>query len=269
MNDMRRNDYLRRRQDRRMQRDHRNPYGSRGGYVDSRSGYGRRGDRMDGFNPHGSRGAYYGRQGQGQDYGMDYRDYASEHNRGGSGPNDFRPYGPRGGQHSQQYGEHSRPNQFEIYGVGGMRPYNDYNNDYRRDYNSGMDYYDGNYDYRSDYDYRNDYYGSDYAGHNMEEEYKKKLYEWIEKLSSKNRFRQHGKEHIMQQAKNMGIKFEEYDEDEFYAIYLMHVSDYPTISNEYNMYIRMAKDWLEDKDIAVSPSEKVCKYLYEIVLAED
>lgn len=252
MNNMRRNDYLRRRQDRR-RGSRRNPYGSRGGYVDSR-------------NPYGSRGAYMEHtRGQGRDYEMDYRDYASEHNRGGVSPSDYRTYGSRDSHYSQRPREYSGPGQFEIYGVGGMRPYNeDYNSDYRRDYN--MDYYDG--DYRYNRDYRNDYAG-DYAGQNMDEEYKKKLHEWIEKLSSKNRFRQYGKEHILQQAKNMGIRFEEFDEDEFYAVYLMMVSDYPTISNEYNMYIRMAKDWLEDKDIAVSPSEKICIYLYEIVLGED
>lgn len=92
---------------------------------------------------------------------------------------------------------------------------------------------------------------------------------YVEKLQYKNRFKQHSKEHVLQQAHNMGVRFEEYSEEEFYAIYLMHVSDYPTISNEYNMYIRMAKDWLEDDDIPVSPSEKVCRYLYTIVLGED
>jgi hypothetical protein len=31
----------------------------------------------------------------------------------------------------------------------------------------------------------------------------------------------------------------------------------------------MAKAWLEDKDLEIEPSEKVCKYLYEIVMAEE
>lgn len=250
MNDMRRNDYLRRRHDRRrdmMGSDRRNPYGSRGGYVDSRSSYGRRG----GYNDYN----------MGRDYSMDSRDYASEHNRGGASSHDFRPYGPERYHGGERYGERPRPPQFEIYGIGGMRPHNDYMD---RDYNSGY-----NRDYRNDY--RGDYYGdgNDYSSHDMEQEYKKKLYEWTEKLNSKNRFNKVPMEHVIEQAKNMGIKFEEFDEDEFYAVYLMHVSDYPTISNEYNMYIRMAKDWLMDNDVSVSPSEKLCKYLYTIVLGED
>lgn len=257
MNDMRRNDYLRRREDRRrdmmMRRDSRNPYGSRGGYVDSRNPYGRRG----GYRDHN----------MGRDMAMDSRDYAPEHNRGGASPHDFGPHGPGYGVSYERPREHSRPAEFEIYGVGGMRPRNDYGmsgdyrndyrGDYRNDYNSGNDYYDGNYDYRGDY-----------SSQGMEQEYKKKLHEWIEKLSKKNRFPV-SMDQVIQQAKNMGVKFEEFDEEEFYAIYLMVISDYPTISNEYNMYIRMAKDWIMDDDVAVSPSEKVCKYLYTIVLGED
>lgn len=30
-----------------------------------------------------------------------------------------------------------------------------------------------------------------------------------------------------------------------------------------------AKAWLEDEDLHIEPSEKVCKYLYEIVLADE
>lgn len=67
----------------------------------------------------------------------------------------------------------------------------------------------------------------------------------------------------------MNVEFKDYDEDEFYAIYLMHISDYPSVSNDFRMYLGMAKAWLEDKDLEIEPSEKVCKYLYEIVLADD
>ena len=67
----------------------------------------------------------------------------------------------------------------------------------------------------------------------------------------------------------MKVDFDEFSEDDFYAIYLMEVSDYPSVSNDPRMYLGMAKAWLEDDDIAVDPSEKVCKYLYEIVLDED
>lgn len=212
MNDMRRNDYLRRRRDRRMRQD---------GRMDYRR----------------NRGSSSGR-----DYAMGGRDYYSEPDyRDYAYPDRRSPYS-MGHSSTQRSREFPRSPQFEVYGVGGMRPM------------ERQDRMDGTYDYSSE---------------DVEKEYEHKLHEWIEKLQSKNRFRQHTKEHILQQAHNMGVRFEEFDKEEFYAIYLMHVSDYPTISNEYNMYIRMAKDWLEDDDIPISPSEKVCKYLYTIVLDED
>lgn len=65
------------------------------------------------------------------------------------------------------------------------------------------------------------------------------------------------------------MAFDDYDEEEFYAIYLMHVSDYPTIANEPHTYLGMAKSWLEDKDLKIDPSTKVCKYMYEIVMADE
>ena len=67
----------------------------------------------------------------------------------------------------------------------------------------------------------------------------------------------------------MGVSFNEYEPDEFYAVYLMQVSDYPSIANEPHTYLAMAKSWLEDKDIELEPSEKLCKYMYEIVMADE
>lgn len=103
----------------------------------------------------------------------------------------------------------------------------------------------------------------DYADH--DKEYEKDLHEWTERLRSKDRFGE-DKYNIIMKARNMGAKFDEYTEEEFYVIYLMMVSDYGQIAKEPHTFILMAKAFLEDDDIAVSPSEKVCKYLYEIVL---
>ena len=88
------------------------------------------------------------------------------------------------------------------------------------------------------------------------------------KLKKKDRF---GipKEQIIHQAKNMGVMFRDYTEEEFYAAYLAMVTDYKKVSNEYNMYIQMAKEFLEDDDTKASNSEKLCKYLYYIVLGEE
>lgn len=124
-------------------------------------------------------------------------------------------------------------------------------------------YRDYNYDMR--YDYRR---GRDYADSDYDKEYEEDLQEWISKLKKFDRFGL-TKEQVIQRAREMKVEFKDFDENEFYAIYLMHVSDYPTISNDSRIYLGMAKSWLEDKDIAVDPSEKVCKYLYEIVMPED
>lgn len=122
-------------------------------------------------------------------------------------------------------------------------------------------YYDDLRDYRRGRDYR------DYAENDYDEEYHEDLEKWTKKLKKYDRFGL-SKEQVTQKAKEMKVNFDDYDEDEFYAIYLMHVSDYPTIANEPHTYLAMAKAWLEDKDINIDPSEKVCKYMYEIVMAE-
>ena len=215
-----------------------------------------------------SRGRYDSRM----DYGSHYpeRDYRYD-NR------DYRYYGPSDYNSGLKYNrEHTRNDMYEMYGTGMIQPVKyereermfgkDHRMDYRRDY--GMDY---RMDSRRDYgDYRGDY--RDYAtesdyGHE-EEKYKKHLHEWIEKLKRKDRFGV-SKEQVLRQATNMQVKFKEYTEDEFYATYLMLISDFPKIANDYNQYLSMAKSWLEDDDVMLKGGDKLCAYLYTIVLAEE
>ena len=216
------NRYLSDRASRRMgmSRDGRNPYGSRGGYVSSR--------RM-----------------RGNDRGMDYNysmpEYDSRYDYRGNSYDREQDY-HRGSKYPR---EHSRPMQYELYGVGGMRPRMEYN-----------------YDYDYGYDY-----GYDYAKES-EKEYEKDLHEWAEKLKKKDRFGW-SKEQVVQQSRNMGVKFEEYDEMEFYVTYLMQMSDYPKVANEPHTYLAMAKEWLEDDDVELKGSEKLCAYLYTIVKGEE
>lgn len=241
--------------------DGKNPYGSRGGYVDSN--YHNNHQDMNDYN----RG--------GRDYGMDSRDYNSEYNRGQDyrGNSDY-----RGGDYhvgNQYNGQHPGAMQFYGYGVGmpqhqGMMMGQDYGT---RTYNQAYsrhnaDFNDYNQDMRrNDYgDMRRDY--ADYNDYAMEEkDYHKKLHEWTNKLKSKDRFGV-PKEQVMKQAENMGVKFEKFTPEEFYATYLMMVSDYKKVANDYNMYISLAKDWLEDDDIEVKGGDKLCAYLYYIVLGE-
>jgi hypothetical protein len=249
----RRNDYLRRRRDRKLHNrgdynmDGRNPYGSRGGYVDSRS------------------------RGRDYDMAMDHRDYGSEYRGGYDSRRDYNSYGSDGHRGYEQRREPSRsmerearPMQYEIYGYGGMKP-KDYRSDYRGDYN---DYNDYRGDYRDYRDYRGDYGGYDGSGdYSSDKEYQEDLEKWTQKLQKKDKFRL-PKQEVLNKARTMKASFDGYSEEEFYTVYLMIVSDNLDEITEPHLAIAMAKKWLEDDDIAVSPSEKLCIYMYEIVMGE-
>lgn len=167
---------------------------------------------------------------------------------------------------------------------------NNMNRDYRNAYGSSggyvRDYY--NRDYRNNNDYRNQDYNYQYNGqpykpmydYNMnndynydykmeEEHYHEELEKWTQKLKQKDTRFGASKQQVLNQARNMQIKFNNYDEDEFYATYLMIISDFPKISNDYNMYINLAKEWLEDDDVKLKGGDKLCAYLYTIVLGKD
>ena len=110
-------------------------------------------------------------------------------------------------------------------------------------------------------------YAMRYHDYDSEKEWYKELEHWTEKLKKKDRFHIK-KEDVISSAKQMGVKFEEFSEEEFYAVYLMMVSDYKAVANDFRSYLNMAKEWLMDDDIEVSPSEKLCIYYYEIVKGE-
>lgn len=134
---------------------------------------------------------------------------------------------------------------------------------YDRHYESG-----GQYMHPTAYEVGHYIYGPDGRDYDDSNEYHKELEEWIRNLKRYDRFGL-PKEEVLRKAKEMGVKFHDFDEAEFYAIYLMHISDYPKNANEPHTYLSMAKDWLEDKDAKRRGSEKVCAYLYAIVLGED
>lgn len=176
------------------------------------------------------------------------------------------PYGSRGGyvRDHEGSGNHGGSDYTR-----GSR--NNMNNDYRM---NDRRMRDRNYDYDDEeemmqdeayYDYA-DY--NDYAEEDMMKGYEEDLKKWIKKLMKKDKFKL-PKQEVLKKAEEMNIEFEEFSEEEFYAIYLMLVSDYPNIADNPHTYIVMAKQFLEDDDVNVDPSEKVCKYLYEIVLNEE
>lgn len=133
---------------------------------------------------------------------------------------------------SIDYRPMERPMEYEIYGYG--RPYNSY----------GMDYSSG------------------------EKEYKEDIKRWIDQLKRYDKFGM-TMDQLIQHAKQMGVKYDTYSEEEFYATYLMAMSDYKTIGNDPNLYITIAKDFLEDEDSTLKGSEKLCAYYYTIIMGDE
>ena len=134
--------------------------------------------------------------------------------------------------------------------------------------------YDRHHEYHGQYMYPTAYgvghyiYEPDGRDYDDMHEYHKELEAWIHKLKAHDRFGVR-KEDILHKAKEMGVQFHDFDEMEFYAVYLMLVSDFKHLSNDPHQYLSMAKEWLEDDDIKRRGSEKVCAYLYTIVLGEE
>lgn len=179
------------------------------------------------------------------------------------------PYGSRGGYVTSSrsrrdrnfYDEYNYPKyDDEHFGRNSSR-------EYERDY--------GYHKYAREYPRYNDYESYNYFDRGMndyaseeEEEYKEDLKKWIKKLKEKDTKYNLPMESVIKLAKDMGVKFKDFTEEEYYATYLMMLSDYPTIANDPHVYLIMAKDFLEDDDIEVTPSEKLCIYFYKIVRGE-
>lgn len=221
------NKYLKRKFMEESKNDHRNPYGSKGGYVDSR-GYDR------------------------NDYGMDSRNDYSEYNSGYDSRNDYNSYDSRNDYHYKQYGKHNRPAQYEMYGIGGIMPKQDYNDGYRDGYDSAMR--DSRMDRNSDYGYEE-----------KEKEFKHKIKEWTNKLKQQDIFNMPEHE-VINQAKQMGVRFDKFDEQDYLATYYMLMSDLKLDSiNSPQAYMILAKQWLEDKDSELKGAEKLYAYYCEVV----
>ncbi len=140
-----------------------------------------------------------------------------------------------------------------------------------RDY-EGNDYARGRGDYypegrgRSDYSMGNDY-ANERESSDVYKKYERDLNRWMEKLKKFDKFKL-SHEEIMNKARSIGVRFDDYSLEEFLAVYYMLMSDFPSVANDSGTYLQMAKKWLEDDDIEVSPSEKLCIYYYDIVKGE-
>lgn len=202
----------------------------------------------DGRNPYGSRGGYVtsrdprrrDRMGRMEDYNYSRsRDYEYE------GPE----YPNREREERMYRDGHYYP--FEITGKMGYEEemYDPYCPDMMYDYARGR--------------------GRDYAGAEMLSN--RELMDWSQKLmkdveeKDKAFFKY---ENIEKKAKDMGIQFDKFTFDEFYLVCLMMYTDYCKTLGTANMdtYLRLAKDWLCDEDVAMRYSEKLSTYYDTIVM---
>ena len=153
----------------------------------------------------------------------------------------------------------------ELYGYYGDTPFEIRRSYPMRDYN--MDYArGGRRDYGYDYNYGMDY-GEDYKLDKQDiEHWTKKLMKDIDD-KEKEMF---SKEKVLNKAKEMGIKFEEFTPEEYYVTVLMTYTDYCKTLGSANidLYLRLAKDWLMDDDVEIKYGEKLGAYFDNIVMPE-
>ena len=207
-------------------RDGRNPYGSRGGYVDSRRDYRYEYDRN------------YNRDDYAERYPRDYNSTA----------NSQQEYDRR----NRNYEQPSRRD------MGTYYPFNVTGQFGRYDGHYPMPMM---YDYRKDYNY--DMTG-DYGETLSKDELKtwnKKLMREIDD-KEKSFFT---KENISHKAQQMGINMQGFNEEELATATLMMYTDYskalkPYLGSNMDIYIAMAKEFLVDPDASVKGGEKLAIY---------
>ena len=260
------------------------PRNSRGEFRKRRSG-GRRGDRaMSNYdmgydmNMDMARGSRGGRGRRGGDY-ADYNynmpnqaDYAYQDMRGMDYRGDMRgDYARQGGMDGHHYPQGQGSTYYPIQAMGTFEGYYGMpEQDYARGGRGRQDYGYG-YDMRRGRDYGYDY-GYDYGdyGETLSEE---ELDKWCKKLKEQLDEREKqmfSKEMISQKARNMGKQMEGFGEKELEVATLMVYTDYKnSIGQNPDLAIKLAYDWLTDKDVAVKGAEKLAVYYDCIVEGED
>lgn len=235
------NDYARhylRMRDSRRGRDGRNPYGSRGGYVDSRSGRGRD-YNMEDMRGRDRADMRYGNDGRGRN---DYAEYDSTR--------DYRDYA----EHDMQsdYGDYEQHRQYDMAyedmrsNRGGYKPV------------EAMGYFSG---YAGSGDY--------YDGH--EKLSRKDIKKWEKSLENADgtKGKKYEVEQIQQVAKQIGVRFEEYSPEVFTMVVNMMYADYcKVLGSDMMIYVKLAKAFLEDDDFEGEPEEKVMLY-YKCIVEKD
>lgn len=197
----------------------------------------------DGRNPYGSRGGYITSRDprrRDRNYEMPEEDYGYDYNQ------DY----ARGRMNRQRDMRGSYP--FELMGRVGYE-----------------EMYDPRYQEEMMYDYAGGHYGRDYGGAEMLSN--RELMDWSQKLMKEVEEKDKAffkYENIEKKAKDMGIQFDKFTFDEFYLVCLMMYTDYCKTLGTANMdiYLRLAKDWLCDEDVAMRYGEKLSSYYDTVVM---
>lgn len=228
--------------------------------------------------------AFYAQNGQEYDMrgGGDYGDYAEDMARGGQGSGSRNRAGQsnQGGQRNEYgYGDMAMNGNYGNrrgqvydghhmgggYGMGGYIPIEamGYFNGY---YGMGQDFargQGGNQGGRRDMGMSGDF------GENLSE---KELDHWCKKLKEQLDEREKqmfSKEAISKHAKQIGRQMEGFGEKELEVATLMIYTDYKqSIGQNLDLAVRLAFDWLNDKDASVKGAEKLAVY-YDCIIEGD
>lgn len=202
-------------------------------------------DMRDGRNPYGSRGGYV--VSSKRDRAMDYADYRGDmrgdyaYDSRSDYESDSRDYARGRRDYGSEYGDR----------------------EYDRAYSSPDHRYDGmdsEYDRQYDYDY------ADGASKLTKKDIKK----WEKHLENADGTmgKKYTKEQIMPIANQLGIKFNDFNEEELTMAVNMLYSDYcKVLGGDMMMYVKLAKAFLEDDDFDGKGSEKLMLY-YRCIVEE-
>lgn len=126
---------------------------------------------------------------------------------------------------------------------------------------------DRNYDYGYDYRGRRDYGESEYLSDEDLMDWSRDLLEYVEQKDRPL----YTRENIIKRARDMGVDFRDFSEDELVVTTLMMVTDYGKTLGTSNLdtMIRLACDWLKDPDAGLQYGEKLAAYYENIVDPED
>lgn len=240
----------------------------------------RRGKRR---NPYGSAGGYVDSRGRGRDRAMDSRDYGDYRmdsmerdyrDRADMDMRDYRDRADNGGYPNLKKRDRNMDSRGEYIAVGDYADSRDYRDRNMRDrdmMDNAMDSRD--YADYQDREYQNatyDMYSHDYRdGHNKLSS--KELKKWEKGLENADGSmgKKYDVEQIQQVAKQMGINFEEYRPETLAAITNSLYSDYcKVLGTDMMLYVKMAKAFLEDDDFEGEPEEKAMLY-YKCIVQKD